>query len=148
MNRPDKIYSTPLNEIVDFKFDEKVADVFPDMLNRSVPGYGLMIANIGILAGRYAQDHSRCYDLGCSLGAATLSMRQQITAEDCRIVAVDNSEAMVERGRELIAADTTSAVPVEMLCADILDIDIEEASVVVLNLTLQFIPVELRAGLL
>ena len=148
MNRPDKIYSTPLNEIVDFKFDEKVADVFPDMLNRSVPGYGLMIANIGILAGRYAQDGSRCYDLGCSLGAATLAMRQRITAEDCRIVAVDNSEAMVERGRELLAADTTSAVPVEMLCADILDIDIEEASVVVLNLTLQFIPVELRAGLL
>ena len=47
--KSDTIYSTPLNEIVDFKFDEKVADVFPDMLQRSVPGYSLMIANIAKL---------------------------------------------------------------------------------------------------
>jgi tRNA (cmo5U34)-methyltransferase len=146
--KPDKIYSAPLKRIVDFQFDEKVADVFPDMLNRSVPGYSLLIANIGILAGRYAQPASCCYDLGCSLGAATLSMRQRITADDCRIVAVDNSPAMVERGEKLLVSDNASAVPVEMICGDILDVEIENASVVVLNLTLQFIPVEKRAGLL
>ncbi|NIQ96326.1 MAG: carboxy-S-adenosyl-L-methionine synthase CmoA, partial [Desulfuromonadales bacterium] len=78
--------------------------------------------------------------------AATLSMRQRIAADNCRIVAVDNSAAMVERGRELLAADTASHIPVDMVCADILDLAIENASVVVLNLTLQFIPVEKRGG--
>lgn len=146
--KQDAIYAAPLNEIVDFQFDDQVVDVFPDMIQRSVPGYGLMITNIGILAGRYARAHSHCYDLGCSLGAATLSMRQRITAPDCDIIAVDNSAAMIERGQKLIAADSTSTVPVQMVCADLQDIDIENASVVVLNLTLQFIPVEKRLDLL
>ncbi|PLX98569.1 MAG: carboxy-S-adenosyl-L-methionine synthase CmoA [Desulfuromonas sp.] len=147
MKRPDKIYSTPLHEIVDFRFDEKVAAVFPDMLNRSVPGYGLMITNIGILAGRYTQAGSRCYDLGCSLGAATLAMRQRITVEDCHIVAVDNSKAMIERAQQLLEGDAATA-PVELVCADILDVRINNASVVVLNLTLQFIPVDRRSELI
>jgi len=146
--KPDNIYRAPLNQIVDFKFDDKVAEVFPDMLQRSVPGYGLMITNIGILAGRYAQAGSRCYDLGCSLGAATLSMRQTITVSDCSIIAVDNSEAMIERGEKLLAVDKSAAVPVEMVCSDILNIEIKDASVVVLNLTLQFIPIEKRLDLL
>ena len=146
--KQDAIYAAPLNEIVDFQFDDHVVDVFPDMIQRSVPGYGLMITNIGILAGRYAQPHSHCYDLGCSLGAATLSMRQRITAPDCDIIAVDNSEAMIERGQKLIAADTISTVPVQMVCADLQDVGIDNASVVVLNLTLQFIPVGKRLDLL
>jgi tRNA (cmo5U34)-methyltransferase len=87
-----------LNEIIDFEFDEKVAEVFPDMILRSVPGYGTMISTLGILAAKYAQPDSRCYDLGCSLGAASLSMRQRINQPGCKIIAVDNSEAMVERG--------------------------------------------------
>lgn len=148
MKKQDKIYSNPLAEIVDFKFDEKVAEVFPDMLNRSVPGYGLMIANIGILAGKFAQENSHCYDLGCSLGAATMSMRQRIVAAGCNIIAVDNSEAMVERARQLLAVDNQPKVPVEMVCADIRDAVIDNASVVVLNLTLQFIPPEERLALL
>lgn len=146
--KPDIIYSEPLNEIVDFKFDDKVAEVFPDMLQRSVPGYGLTITNIGILAGRYAQAQSHCYDLGCSLGAATLSMRQMITVPDCDIIAVDNSAAMIKRAEKLLAADSASAVPVRLVCADIMDVAIDDASVVVLNLTLQFIPVEQRLELL
>ncbi len=146
--KSDTIYSTPLNEIVDFKFDEKVADVFPDMLQRSVPGYSLMIANIGILAGKYAQSGSRCYDLGCSLGAATLSMRQRITAEDCCIVAVDNSKAMIEQAGKLLASDKESFVPVALVCSDIRDVALDNASVIVLNLTLQFIPPEERLALL
>jgi tRNA (cmo5U34)-methyltransferase len=60
--KPDTIYAAALDEIVDFQFDELVADVFPDMIQRSVPGYALMISTIGILAGRYAQENSRCYD--------------------------------------------------------------------------------------
>ena len=51
----DTLFSTPLNEIVDFVFDDKVVDVFPDMINRSVPGYSAIINLIGIIAEQYAK---------------------------------------------------------------------------------------------
>jgi tRNA (cmo5U34)-methyltransferase len=146
--KPDAIYAAPLNEIIDFDFDERVADVFPDMIQRSVPGYGMLISNIGILAAKYAQANSHCYDLGCSLGAVSLAMRQSISQPDCDIIAVDNSQAMIDRGRQLLARDTEATVPVKMVCADLKDVDIENASVVVLNFTLQFIPPVERLALI
>jgi len=148
MNSPkDSIYASPVGEVGAFKFDETVVRVFPDMIQRSVPGYSAIISAIGLLAGRFAHEHSVCYDLGCSLGAATLSMRHQIKAENCRIVAVDNSPAMVTRFQEVLQKDQ-APLAVEALCADIREVAIENASVVVLNFTLQFIPLEDRIGLL
>ena len=146
--KTDAIYAAPLQEMIDFQFDERVVAVFPDMIQRSVPGYGLLISIIGILAARYAQAGSHCYDLGCSLGAVSLAMRQRIAQLDCDIIAVDNSPAMIERGRELLARDTTSTLPVQMICADLQDVAIANASVVVLNFTLQFIPLSERLALL
>ena len=81
----------------DFTFDERVAEVFPDMIERSVPGYSNIISAIGMLAECFAKPSSNVYDLGCSLGAATLSMRRHIEQENCQIIAVDNSPAMIER---------------------------------------------------
>ena len=133
--------------LVDFQFDERVASVFPDMIRRSVPGYGDIIALLGLFAEQYTQPNSRIYDLGCSLGAATLSLRRRITFPNCRIIAVDNAEAMVSRCREHIANDL-SPTPVEVVCADIREVAIEQASLVVLNFTLQFLPPEERLSLL
>lgn len=143
----DSIYASPLAEIEAFKFDAKVADVFPDMIQRSVPGYQAIIAAIGLLAGRFARPDSACYDLGCSLGAATFSMLQHIDAPHCRIVAVDNSAAMISRFHERLQKEAPNA-NVEIRCADIRDMAIENASIVVLNFTLQFIPVEDRPDFL
>lgn len=113
------------------------------MIQRSVPGYQTIVSAIGLLAERYAQEQSVCYDLGCSLGAATLSMRHQISAKDCKIIAVDNSEAMIKQFKSNLLQDN-ARIEVDCLCADIRDIVIENASVVVLNFTLQFIPIEDR----
>jgi len=135
----DTLYASPLSNIDAFKFDHSVVDVFPDMIQRSVPGYSAIISAIGLLAGRFIQPNSYCYDLGCSLGAASLSMRHKITDLSCKIIAVDNSEAMLSRCQKIINRDT-SPIPVELICRDIQDIDINNASVVVLNFTLQFIP--------
>jgi tRNA (cmo5U34)-methyltransferase len=143
----DSLYAHPLGDVAAFKFDDAVADVFPDMIQRSVPGYGAMISAIGLLAARFCQDDSQCYDLGCSLGAATQAMRQQISAARCRIVAIDNSEAMLARFKKNLIPDTEKP-PVDILCADIRAIGINRASVVVLNFTLQFVPVTDRLPLL
>lgn len=146
MSRRDSIYADPINDIKAFTFDRDVADVFPDMIRRSVPGYSAIISAIGLLAHRFAVDGSICYDLGCSLGAATLSMRHQIP-ESCRIIAVDNSAAMIAQCRKNIQQDQ-APVRVDVVCADIRDILIKNASVAVLNFTLQFIPIESRLGFL
>ena len=143
----DNIFASPLSEIVDFVFDEKVVDVFPDMINRSVPGYSTVINMIGITAQQYAKQNTRLYDLGCSLGAASLSMRHRLTEEGCEIISVDNAEAMIERLDKIVQRDN-SKTPVQTLCADLQDVDIQNASVVVMNFTLQFIPLADRKEIL
>ncbi|MGO2508036.1 MAG: carboxy-S-adenosyl-L-methionine synthase CmoA [Vibrio hibernica] len=147
MSQRDVIFSAPIEKMGDFTFDEKVAEVFPDMIQRSVPGYSNIISAIGMLAERFAKSNSHIYDLGCSLGAATLSMRRHIQKENCKIIAVDNSPAMVERCKRHIDA-YRSETPVEVIEADIRNIEIKNASVVVLNFTLQFLSPEDRYALL
>ncbi|EKO3507037.1 carboxy-S-adenosyl-L-methionine synthase CmoA [Vibrio fluvialis] len=147
MSNKDTIFSAPIDKIGDFTFDERVVEVFPDMIQRSVPGYANIISAIGMLAERFAKPHSNLYDLGCSLGAATLSMRRNIKQEGCKIIGVDNSAAMVERCKLHVNA-YRSDTPVEVIEADIRNIDIKNASVVVLNFTLQFLSPEDRYTLL
>lgn len=144
---PDTIYANPLTEVSRFAFDQPVVDVFPDMIKRSVPGYATIINMIGNLAERYVKANSQCYDLGCSLGAATLAMRHRIQAADCKIIGVDNSAAMIARCQQIIAADS-GEIPVELIEAQIQDVALHNASMAVLNFTLQFISVDERLNTL
>lgn len=130
-----------------FRFDERVAQVFPDMINRSVPGYGLMLEMIRVLTSRYAIPKTRLYDLGCSLGASTLAMRHALPDKNYTLIGVDNSEAMIERCRINVQRDTHPA-PVSLLCDDLTTVDIRQASVVTMNFTLQFIARAKRRELL
>lgn len=143
-NKRDQIYAEPLAAVTDFRFDENVVKVFPDMINRSVPGYSTLVNLIGVLALNYVQPGSRIYDLGCSLGASTLSMLHHLQGIECHYVAVDNSAAMIERAKDLLPAGQDVA----LICADIQDVLIEDASVVVMNFTLQFLNPEERLTIL
>ena len=143
----DHIFAEPLAQVPDFCFDDQVAEVFPDMIQRSVPGYHTIIQTIGKLTSRFQQADSLYYDLGCSLGAATLAMRRNITAPGSQIIAVDNSPAMVERCERHLQA-FRSDVPVTVQLADIRQQSIENAAIVVINFTLQFLPVSDRDALI
>jgi tRNA (cmo5U34)-methyltransferase len=143
----DNIYATEQNQITDFTFDSSVVEVFPDMIQRSVPGYSTIISTIGQLAKQFHQSGSTIYDLGCSLGAATSSIRHSLDITAGKVIAVDNSSAMVERCKIHVNA-FKSRLPVEVILGDIMKIDITNASVVVLNFTLQFIPPQKRLTLL
>lgn len=143
----DQIYATPHAQIAAFRFDEKVAAVFPDMIARSVPGYAMMLEMIGVITREFAQPNTQLYDLGCSLGAATLSMRHALTQPACNIIAVDNAQAMIDRCRVLVDQDSATT-PVILRCEDISQTEIENASLVVMNFTLMFIPVAKRLALL
>jgi tRNA (cmo5U34)-methyltransferase len=141
--KSDRIYTQYRKRISDFVFDDKVAGIFDDMIQRSVPGYSTVIAMTKVIAEQYAAENSVCYDLGCSLGASTLAMRRGIDKDNCRIIAVDNSPAMVNKCRDIVLADTCD-VPVEVIQSDILDVDIENASMAVMNFTLQFLSPAMR----
>ncbi len=158
MAEQDRIYATTRNEVKDFVFDERVAHVFADMINRSVPGYPMILEMLGVIAHRYVQKDSHCYDLGCSLGASTLAIRHaldDVSAEtgtsanprNSRIFAIDNSSAMVDRCR-INLLRVPSEIPTEVLCQTIEETEIRNGSLVVLNFTLQFLPLAQRTEVL
>lgn len=142
----DRIYRRRLAQVAPFEFDDRVAAVFPDMLRRSVPGYATILGMIGVLAAQQRDVGGRFYDLGCSLGAATEAMRAALAGSPAVLVAVDNAEAMIRRAREHFEA--RPGPPVELRCEDLRDTVVEDAAMVVLNLTLQFVPPEQRLALL
>ena len=142
----DNIFNNKIDHIKEFEFNSDVANVFDDMINRSVPGYRTVVGITGIIAEHFYQDHSVCYDLGCSLGATTLAMAQRIPNQG-KIIGVDNSQAMIERCRENIEK-VNPPQEITLCCDDILNIEINSASVVTLNYTLQFIAQEKRLSLL
>jgi len=136
--KKDQIYSQMADPPGKFTFNAHVADVFPDMIARSVPGYDTTLSLTGVLANEYAKTGSNCFDLGCSLGAVTLAMRHHIKTEPVKFIAVDNSPAMIERARKILSRDS-GRNEVELICNDIREIQIRNASVVALNFTLQFL---------
>lgn len=149
--QPDRLFAQPLEQVPDFVFNEDVVQVFPDMIKRSVPGYPTIVENLGVLAARFAQPHTALYDLGASLGAVTQSLRRHVRADGCRVIAVDNSAAMVERCRQYLTAQDSmfqELLAVQVVEADILKLAFEPASVVAMNFTLQFIAPEQRLELL
>ncbi|MDG9884996.1 carboxy-S-adenosyl-L-methionine synthase CmoA [Pseudomonas putida CSV86] len=148
---PDRLFSAALDQVPDFTFNEDVVRVFPDMIKRSVPGYPTIVENIGVLAAQFARPDTLLYDLGSSLGAVTQALRRHVRSDGCRVLAVDNSAAMVERCAEYLKAQDAmyqELLPVQVLEADITALELQPASVVAMNFTLQFIEPAVRLALL
>ncbi len=143
----DDLYKTRVSK-EDFVFDEQVAEVFGDMIARSIPGYATMISTLGEFAKKYYKPDSKIYDLGCSLGGVTFEICEQLRESDFKLIAIDNSEAMIERLVQRKSKIGGLEDRVEILCEDINDSIIENASIVVLNFTLQFLPLKYRDRLI
>jgi len=131
----DEIYKDKV-DISKFTFDQKVVDVFDDMVLRSVPGYKQMIELIGLAGRTYPVINSNVYDLGCSTGAATLSIASNLKSKSIKIFSIDNSQEMLDQcSRNLSGVDAN----IQYICEDIENTQFENASLIILNLTLQFI---------
>jgi tRNA (cmo5U34)-methyltransferase len=141
----DDIFNQQSPEPASFEFTEAVANVFPDMIARSVPGYAATLRLIGSIADRYVTPGSRVYDLGCSLGAASFSVQRQI-GDRAEIIAVDLSPAMIEGLKKELKEREISNILPEL--GDVRETSIENARLTVLNFTLQFVPIEARLNLL
>ena len=147
----DDLYRDPQPPAA-FRFDAAVAAVFPDMISRSVPGYRFNLELVAAIACRHVQSHTRVYDLGCSLGAMTFSIRSALAGmssppNEVELIGVDNSPAMIERARAQLAA-FQSPYRTELLCADLAEVEPVNASMAVLGYTLQFVAPEARAAVI
>jgi len=131
----DKIFNTK-KDIVDFIFDKNIVEVFDDMVIRSVPGYKLMLEIIGLAGRIYPINNSNIYDLGCSTGAATLSVYSNLKVDSVKIFSIDNSQEMIERCEKKFSQIEAN---IQFICDDITKIEFKNASLIILNLTLQFI---------
>lgn len=137
MNR-DENFKAPRPRIEDFTFGAETARVFDDMLDRSVPFYSETQRMIGELARDFAQAGSMIYDLGCSTGTTLISMDRAI-AVPVTLIGVDSSVDMLDKAR-LKMDQSALRAPYRLVCQTLEeDLQIEDASVIVMNLTLQFV---------
>jgi tRNA (cmo5U34)-methyltransferase len=130
-----------------FEFDKSVPNVFVDMLGRSVPMYQECQSLAVNWGARFTKANTSVYDLGCSTGTLLLKLAQSIDKNKAiALHGADNSPAMVEKSREVLKQ---SPIPCELFDADLNQgISIKNASVVMMNYTLQFVLPEHRIALL
>ena len=140
----DQLFANLVAEPSQFSFNEAVVDVFPDMIQRSVPGYGTVVRMTGVLTEQYAKEGTHVYDLGCSLGESIRAAELAIGDRACQLVGVDNSPAMIEKVR----AEMPPRSKIMWHLSDITQMEFKTASVVIMNFTLQFIPINERLKLL
>jgi tRNA (cmo5U34)-methyltransferase len=139
--KKDQIFAEKTQTVSDFNFDEKAAEVFEDMLDRSIPLYREMQRMLGELGAEFAVSGTNVYDLGCSNGITleTLGAAIQSVGKEVQLVGIDYSKAMLEKARERFAQRSPLGQP-KLVHGDLNEgCTIENASVLVLNLTLQFI---------
>ena len=139
MKTKDRIFQIN-RKAADFEFDQNVANVFNDMLLRSIPFYTEIQRMIGEMAHFFYQPKTCIFDLGCSTGNSLKTLVQSVTDRDAIFIGIDNSEPMLERAGQYLKKEAGKA-KIRLVLADLAgkDFSIENASVVIMNWTLQFI---------
>ncbi len=128
----DKIFKKPIEK--QFEFDEEVASVFDDMLERSVPFYKENLnLQIDILKN-FLDENDRIIDLGSSTGTFLIELSKKI--ENLNLIGIDNSPAMVKKANLKAKAFGSNAKFIE---ADFLEYDFSNSNAVIANYTIQFI---------
>jgi tRNA (cmo5U34)-methyltransferase len=143
----DTIFSTPVSDSKVFTFDKEVANVFDDMIVRSVPMYHEIQGATTRLIVKLCKPDTNIYDLGCSTGNTLISLADEILDPSTKIIGIDNSPDMLEICKsKLIRLRALDRV--ELQEADILTFTPNNASAIILNYTLQFAPPEQRLVIL
>ncbi|WP_447553270.1 carboxy-S-adenosyl-L-methionine synthase CmoA [Vreelandella sp. EE22] len=143
----DAIFSTPLDRVARFSFDEQVVACFPDMIRRSVPGYGQILGMLSLIAQRHLRHGAHVFDLGCSLGASGLALAGALPANAFSYTGIDVSPAMVEKARQTFLNECPDHA-MTVIEDDIRTLEYAPSGMIILNFTLQFLPPADRDALL
>lgn len=122
----------------DFTFNDRVADVFDDMLNRSIPHYRDVIDGMAQLLACHLAAGSTVYDLGCSTGTTLLELAHRLPDKQLRYIGIDNAPAMLDKARRKSAMFTKSAM-IQFQQTDITCCPLPNAAGILCNYTLQFL---------
>lgn len=147
MVQVDRLFREINPDIGDFAFDENVARVFDDMISRSIPLYADVQRSVPVLANLLEHDVLKVVDLGCSTGTSLIHLARTLPDRNLQLIGVDNSSAMLEKCAEKVASlDLADQVQTQL--SDIQSFEFDEASVVLMNYTLQFVDVVRRPEIL
>jgi tRNA (cmo5U34)-methyltransferase len=134
----DEVFSDPNAQVTDFRFGTEVVAVFDDMVGRSVPFYAETQRMIGELAADFVTEGSNVYDLGCSTGTTMLAMHPTVHPT-ARFIGIDNSEEMLAKCRRKLSGPLAGRA-LDLRFGDLNQgVEIDNASLVTLILTLQFV---------
>lgn len=137
-NPTDEFFKDEIKKVSDFKFSNKVAKVFDDMVSRSVPFYSEIQRMISEIAADHIQPGTNVYDLGCSTGTTMIGMDTMIP-DDVKFIGLDDSKEMLQKCDQKLK-EAGFKRPYDLIEANMQEgFKIENASVAVLCLTLQFI---------
>ncbi len=143
--RRDRIYT--LAEARSFAFGDEVAEVFDDMISRSVPCYLESQLLISSLASQYYKPGTTVYDLGCSTGTSVALVAKRLRELSPQIVGVDSSGPMLQKAeKKLTALEVAGFIRLEQKSIE--EVDFNASSLVLLNYTLQFLDLVAREELL
>ncbi|MCW5213534.1 carboxy-S-adenosyl-L-methionine synthase CmoA [Desulfobulbus sp. TB] len=145
MNK-DSVYSSG-KVTEDFSFNDKVAEVFDDMLDRSVPHYQTVIKTTAAMIRRLTKPESVIYDLGCSTGSTLLELSRLLPDMNLRFIGLDNAPAMLDKARrkaEMFGKNTIIEFQQQDITDAGLSTTLENADVILCNYTMQFIRPMLR----
>ncbi|MFO7983253.1 MAG: carboxy-S-adenosyl-L-methionine synthase CmoA [Desulfuromonadales bacterium] len=141
----DKLFSRR-QPVEPFSFNERVVEVFDDMLERSVPLYRQSLLRQAQLTRHFYQQKGRVYDLGCSNGNFGMTLQREMGKDSFAMTAVDNSAPMLATYRQRL--EEAGETRIQLVEGDIRRFDFDPACVIIVNLTLQFVPRADRRSLL
>ncbi len=134
----DKIFGSN-EKVSDFSFNERVADVFDDMVSRSVPMYKeTMLASVD-LGKHFIKQNTNIIDIGCSTGTLLNLCSQTYGGNKFNFIGIDSSQAMLNKAKNKIKGSKNFS-NIKFKHQDIeKSIDISNASLIFMNYTLQFV---------
>ena len=145
--REDRLFAELDLGCGEFSFDENVARVFDDMISRSVPLYADVQRSVPVLADLLDHDPIKVVDLGCSTGTSLIHLVQSLPDRNLELIGVDNSAAMLAKCDEKLAKVQLQQ-KIETHLSDVRQFEFSDASIVLMNYTLQFIEAENRPAVL
>lgn len=142
----DTVFKEKKNFISNFVFDESVARVFDDMLERSIPFYHEIHKILLELVLKIDTNHA-IYDLGCSTGQTLVAISKQLANKNHgQLYGIDNSKSMIDKCIQKFKDYKVENVSLTQ--EDLSQITFQPSSLIIMNYTLQFIPTNLRNDLL
>ena len=117
-----------------FEFDKEVADVFDDMIDRSVPFYKENLTLSTNIIKKFLKNNHKVLDLGSSTGTFLINLAK--INPSLNLIGIDNSSAMIEKATKKAKA---FGVDIKFIENDFLKYDFKKNNLISANYTIQFI---------